>query len=493
MSRTLHTAVFTAVLAAAIGTGAAAARSRRGVALALAGGGAALVWAAGRCIGRTLRADDADRLRLSALVEERTAELEQRTRDLACKMKELEAARTHLGVTERLASVGRLASGIAHEVNSPLAVALTNVAWLREVLPGAVGEGGPAKASPPAQELLAALAEAEEAGQRISRIIRDLMDFARDRAEAGGANDLVTALQHVERLVAHEVRARARLSVVVPDGPVLVCGSPARLGQLFAHLVLHAAHAVDEGRAGENEVRVVLHAEEAGARVVVCDTGRGLSPEALAHVFDPFYAGWTGDEAARGLGLGVCHGIASALGGRIEVESAPGRGSVYTVWLPAAASDSRLALGPRAGTRPRVLVVDDEPLVCASLYRVLSRTFDVVPHTSARHALSLVRAGEPFDAVLCDLMMPEMSGVEFHEELSRLRPALAAEVLFLSGGAFTASSQSFLSRVPNVCVQKPFDPGELVSLLGERCRSATARESPGARASPTAPRAGGTA
>ena len=474
-SHAARAAAFAAVVALAVMAGAAAGCGRRATALAFAAAITALLAVAGRGIVRALEADLDDRRRLSALVDERTADIEERSRDLACKVKELEAARSHLGVTERLASLGRLASGIAHELNSPLAVALTNVAWLREELPGVVGKGGASRASPPAKELFAALAEAEEAGQRMVQIIRDLMDFARDRADPEGAADLVTVLQHVQRLVAHEVRARARFSVEVPAAPVLVRGTPARLGQLFAHLVLHAAHAIEEGHAEENEVRVTLRTEDGGARVEVSDTGRGLSPEALAHVFDPFYAAWNGEDGASGLGLGVCHGLAGALGGDIEVESAPDCGSVYRVRLPAATGEAPLTLGPRPRPRPRVLVVDDEPLVCASLYRVLSRDFDVVPHTSARHALSLLRAGEQFDAVLCDIMMPEMSGIAFHEELSRVRPALASEVVFLSGGAFTPSSQDFLRRMPNPYIQKPFLPAELVDLLADRCRAAATR------------------
>ncbi len=469
-----------AVIALAAATGAAAARGSPALAVALSAALVGLVGAVGRGALRAVREERADRSRLSSLVDARTAELEQRTRELASRMKELEAARSHLGVAERLASLGRLASGVAHEINSPLAVALTNVAWLREVLPGAVAERGARKASAPPEELLAAAAEAEEAALRMSRIVRDLMDFAQDGPQAAGATDLVTVLRHVERLVAHEVRARARLSLEVPDGPVLVRGSSARVGQLFAHLLLHAAHAIEDERPEENEIRVTVACGGGRARVVVSDTGRGLSPEALAHVFDPFYGAWNSGDAASGLGLGVCHGIAGALGGDIEVESEPGRGSVYRVGLPASDGESRLAPGPRAPRRPRVLVIDDEPLVCASLYRVLSRDFDVVPHTSAHHALSLVRAGEPFDAVLCDLMMPEMSGIAFHEELSQLRPKLAADVVFLSGGAFTASSQDFLRRVSNACVSKPFEPADLVSLLGERCRAAGARASPDA-------------
>jgi len=113
--------------------------------------------------------------------------------------------------------------------------------------------------------------------------------------------------------------------------------------------------------------------------------------------------------------------------------------------------------------------VDDEPLVCASIYRVLSRHFDVAPHTSPGHALRLVRAGERFDVVLCDLMMPEMSGPAFHAELALLEPTLAAQAIFLTGGAFTQQAREFLERVPNARLHKPFDPAELLALVAARC------------------------
>ncbi len=472
--RALPAIAFGATLAAAALAGAAAARGHHGTAMALAGALTALVAIAGRRVGRAIRADSEAARRLAALVDQRTSELEQRGRDLAANTAQLQAASAHLCVTDRLAAVGRLASGVAHEINTPLAVALTNMGWLREALPGALRLGQATQGGPSAEELMAALNEAEEAGQRVARIVRDLLDFAQERADAPGAHDLVPLLQHVRRLVAHEVRARARLVIELPDEPLFVSGSSARLAQLFAHLLLHAAYAIEEGRAEENEVRIVARAEERGALVEVSDTGRALAPEALAHVFDPFYAAWSGDDPKGGLGLAVCHGLVGGLGGDIAVESVPGRGSVYRVRLPAAASKSRLALGPRGASRPRVLVVDDEPLLCASLYRVLSRDFDVVPHTSARHALSLVRAGEHFDAVLCDLMMPEMSGIAFHEELALLRPALAAQLVFLTGGAFTPAARDFLERVPNPRVQKPFDPAELVTLVGARCKAGAA-------------------
>ncbi|MFL5271328.1 MAG: ATP-binding protein, partial [Anaeromyxobacteraceae bacterium] len=427
---------------------------------------AAIVVTGGRRIGLGLRAEACTRARLELEVAERTASLEKQREELAARVGQLAAARAHLGVTDRLAAVGRLASGVAHEVNNPLAVTLTNLSWALESLRAARA----GLAAPPAEEIEGALAEAEGAAQRVAAIVRDLQDFARDRPRDAGIADVVQVVQNVIRLVGHEVRARGRLVVDLPDAPALVAGTSARVGQLVAHLAMHAAVSIAENQPDANEVRLSVRADGERVTVEVRDTGRGLDADQLAHVFDPFYAAWSTGEA-HGLGLAVCHGLAGALGGEITAESAPGRGSVYRVSLPVATSAARLVLGGarRAAARARVLVVDDEPLVVASVYRLLSRRFDVVPHTSARHALGLIRAGEHFDAVLCDVMMPELSGAAFHEALRQVNPALAAATIFLTGGAFTTAAHAFLERVPNPRVTKPFDAAELVAAIEAQC------------------------
>jgi CheY-like chemotaxis protein len=122
-----------------------------------------------------------------------------------------------------------------------------------------------------------------------------------------------------------------------------------------------------------------------------------------------------------------------------------------------------------------VLVLDDEPLVCASLQRLLSRRFEVVPQTSPLQALRLLRAGERFDAVLCDLMMPELSGPDFFDRLREARPELASRVVFLTGGAFTEGTREFLRRTENPRLQKPCDAAELVAVLSARCPGPIAR------------------
>src|SRR6266511_3312883 len=347
-------------------------------------------------------------------------------------------------LADRMASVGTLAAGVAHEINNPLAFILANLEF-------ALTELRVAAADP---EVLRALGEARDGGLRVREIVRDLKAFSRADAEAHETLDLRRVLQSALGLAQNEIRHRARLEVEVGDIPH-VTGSEHRLGQVFLNLLINAAQAVPDGRAAENLVRAVTAtAPDGRALVEISDSGSGIAADVLPHIFDPFFM-TKPVGVGTGLGLSICHGIVSGLGGEILVESAPRKGSSFRVFLPPAAAGS-------AALRGKILVVDDEALVARAVGRILSSQHEVVTRTSARAALADVAgAGGGFDLVLCDLMMPDMNGMEFHARLREIAPALAERTLFLTGGAFTASAREFLARVPNPRIEKPFEPDAL--------------------------------
>jgi CheY-like chemotaxis protein len=175
-----------------------------------------------------------------------------------------------------------------------------------------------------------------------------------------------------------------------------------------------------------------------------------------------------------GLGLSICHNIVTSYGGEIRVATERGRGSTFRVFLVPAdgatvPAEPAAAPGPPESTRRgRILVVDDEPLVGAALRRALGPDHDVEVTASAVEALSRIGGGERFDLVLSDLLMPEMTGMELHGELSVRAPEVVARMMFLTGGAFTPAARRFADEHRDVCIDKPFDVLALRDLIRRR-------------------------
>jgi CheY-like chemotaxis protein len=299
--------------------------------------------------------------------------------------------------------------------------------------------------------------------------------------------DVVPVLRSALGVAANALRHRAQVEVALaPVPPVLA--SEHRLGQVFLNLLVNAAQAIPDGHPAGNRVRVVADAADDGrVRVEISDTGSGIPPEILPRIFDPFFT-TKPVGVGTGLGLAICHGIVTALGGGIEVESEVGEGATFRVTLPIAreavaprpVGPSRTApLAPDA-PRARIFVVDDEPLFCRMVERVLAAQHDVVSLNDAREALRRVEAGERYDCAVLDLAMPVLTGMELHAEIARLDPRLAERTLFVTGGAFTAATAEFVSQNPGRVIEKPLAPDTLrtavARVLGraERVRGAPA-------------------
>jgi PAS domain S-box-containing protein len=369
----------------------------------------------------------------------------------------------------RLAGIGTLAAGVAHEINNPLAYVLSNVAWLGEHLVGADG-----RPPPPREEIRRVVDEVQDGAARVRDIVQRLRLFARPE-ETVGPVQVAAAARAAIAMVQNDLRHRASVITRFAEVPQ-VLGNENRLAQVFLNLLTNAAQALPEGHAADRSaILVEIGRGERGEVVAeVSDTGSGISPEARARLFEPFF---TTKPVGAGIGLGlfVCHGIVAGMGGRIEVESELGAGATFRIVLPPASAEAAAAARPPAAPAPafaarraRVLVLDDDALVASALRRVLQRDHDVEVSTEPRTALERVRGGEAWDVVFCDLMMPEMSGMEWFEEVRRAAPALADRVVFVTGGAFTDGAREFLDRVANACVEKPFVPDEIRALVARR-------------------------
>ena len=361
-------------------------------------------------------------------------------------------AELQLAQAERLASVGMLAAGVAHEINNPLAYVMGNLDLIADQLsakPGIV---------PDVEGLLR---DARQGAERVRSIVRDLKLFSRVQEDKPAPVDVGAAIESAVALAHNEIRHRARLVMDLLPVPA-VLADQRRLSQIFLNLLINAAQAIPEGAADKNEIRIVTRpAGDGWVCVEVKDTGGGIPREDLPRIFDPFFT-TKAVGVGTGLGLSIVHAIVTAVGGRIEVESVPGAGSTFRVLLPPAlevvAPAPVSAAQPAVrGKRGAVLVIDDEPLILKVVKSLLAPDHEVTCEARAADALERIRRGERFDVILCDLMMPEVTGINVYESLRQIAPQQAAAMVFLTGGAFTPGAQRFLERITNTTIEKPFD------------------------------------
>jgi signal transduction histidine kinase/DNA-binding response OmpR family regulator len=374
------------------------------------------------------------------------------------------ATHEQLMVSDRMASVGMLAAGVAHEINNPLAAVIANLDLMAEV----VTEEDAVLHADDVRELLD---DARVAADRVRQIVRDLKIFSRHEDGGDGIVDIRHVLESTARMAWNEIRHRARLVNDFGDTPP-VRGSESRLGQVFLNLLVNAAQAIPEGAAQRNTIRIATRGSGSNVLIEVSDTGSGMSLETQRRLFTPFFTTKKVGEGT-GLGLAIAYRIVSALGGTIEVQSELGQGTTFRVCLPTTEKTPVAPSQPlqrvAATRRGRILVIDDEVAMCNVIRRMLSRRHEVHVTSRAVEALERIRAGETFDIILCDLMMPQMTGMELHAQLTPL--GHADRIVFMSGGAFTPASRQFLDSVPNQRIEKPFDARHLEAIIERRLRT----------------------
>jgi CheY-like chemotaxis protein len=307
--------------------------------------------------------------------------------------------------------------------------------------------------------------------------VRDLRIFARhDDAAAMPVEqqvvDIKRVLDSTARMAWNELRHRAQVVREYQEALPLVRGPESRLGQVFLNLFVNAAQAIAEGDAESNRIRVSARREGSGFVVVeVEDSGCGIPKDALEHLFTPFYT-TKPVGVGTGLGLAICQRIIQELGGRIDVESTVGRGTTFRVQLPVAenaVAQAKSSVPPPAPgqRRGKILVVDDELMIVTMIRRTLAE-HDVVTTTHPREALDRVQGGESFDVIFCDLLMPQITGMEIYAQLAQHRPEYLDRLVFMTGGAFTPAATAFLQQVRNDRVEKPFDAKKLRALINAR-------------------------
>ncbi|HYQ42007.1 MAG TPA: ATP-binding protein [Polyangiaceae bacterium] len=372
---------------------------------------------------------------------------------------------------DRMAAIGTLTAGVVHGINNPLSYVIANLEYVKRLLsPGA--ERLDAKAL---NELGDVLDDSLDGAERVRSIVSDLGSFSRPSDARILAVDLERATDRALSVAANEIRHRAR--VVREFGRVpAALGTEAKLVQVILNVLINAAHSIEMGAVERNSITVRTRLDEKNRPTLeIEDTGCGIAKENLGRVFDPFFT-TKPVGVGTGLGLSIADRIVRELGGEIQLESVHGRGTRVQITLPAApisliASPVLESIPPFSSDRffARVLVIDDEPAILRAFRRVLA-SHEVVLAASGPEAMSKLAEGRRFDVIFCDVMMPEMSGVEVYQRIRECHPGQEQQLVFMTGGAFAEPAAHFIESVDNPKLKKPFTGSSVRALVASVTR-----------------------
>ncbi|MEP7122908.1 MAG: response regulator [Byssovorax sp.] len=389
-------------------------------------------------------------------------------------------AEARLRHSDRMASIGTMAAGVAHEIDNPLAYMISNLDFAAKAVAEVTADLASAPRDEPGFDPLvdrlrgasAAIDDAGSGAVRVRKIVADVSRFARAEETDRAPITLWDTLESAIRLCSHHLQHHA---VIVRDpGRVpRVMASTQGLEQVFINLLVNAAQAMPEGRPQANRIHVKTRTDDGGQAVVeIVDAGAGITAEVKERIFDPFFT-TKPVGLGTGLGLSICQRIIADFGGTIAVESAVGAGTLFRITLPAAPAEKpppELAATRRDGPTPRgqLLIVDDDAKVLAMLDRILGHRHDVTLANDGAEALAVITAGRRFDLVLCNLMMPKMNGMDLYERVEKIAPEQTSGFVFLCGGAVTQRATEFLEGHAGQRFDKPFQLHELEAMIADR-------------------------
>lgn len=417
---------------------------------------------------------------LETKVSERTLELERTNRKLTLERAELERALNALNETqsqlvhaEKMASIGVLTAGVAHEINNPLAFLLPNFACLETHCQRLLGDDIEDQVET-SREIDELIHECREGLQRIGDIVKELSFFSRRGDSSSRRLNVLRLVESVFKLLSNQVCHVSLRADLEPD--VEVCADPGQMRQVFLNLLINAVHAIPENAGGEVTVMATVHGDQ--VKIAVRDNGVGIKPDDKSRVFDPFFTTKPVGQGT-GMGLAITRQLVERMGGEISIESDLGQGTTIFIALPKWSGgldsiveelQSRRTTIPPAAERSKILILDDEQSLLNSFRRILSQHYEVVGYRRGALALEwLDKTGSP-DVILCDLIMPEMSGIEFYESVCEQHADLAERFVFITGGTVTLEAQRFVESCGLPVIKKPFDMMELVSTVDEISR-----------------------
>jgi C4-dicarboxylate-specific signal transduction histidine kinase len=364
---------------------------------------------------------------------------------------------SQLLLTDRLAVIGTIAAALSHEVNNPLFCVSTSLIAIAEQL-SAVSE----------QVQVHQLIDEALAGiQRIEHTLADLRSFSRATGDGPSSVRVTQVLDASIRLASNEIRHRAQLVRDYRSDPFVVADESS-LAQVFLNVLISAAQSIPEGDASSNLLCVAVWNQGDTVQIEISDSSKGSANERLNCALDPDSD--TVERLRSGVGLYVSQQLVACMGGEMSAASTERGGNCFRMSLPIVPyAEQRPVLPPLKLVRSRtlrILVIDDEELVVRALSRSLVG-HAVTAVTSGREAIDLIRSEAPFDLVLCDVMMPDLTGADVYDAVRAQQAGAEKRIVFVTGGAFTRNAHEFLKSVPNRRIEKPFSRASLDAIINE--------------------------
>jgi signal transduction histidine kinase len=381
-------------------------------------------------------------------------------REARASAAELQRQREALQQTEKMATFGSLLAGVAHELNNPLSIVLGSALILQEQVEGE-------------HPTIAERAERIRlAADRCARIVRSFLAMARQQAAVRRPLDASRVIEDALQLLAYQLRSDGiDVAQDIPPGLPLLLGDADQLQQVMANLLTNARQALEQG-APPRQIRIGARASGDAVEITVADNGPGVPAAVRTRIFDPFFT-TKPLGVGTGIGLAVSRGIAEVHGGSLCLGEPPGGGACFVLRVPrapveAASSNRHTSRRVEAGTAQpmrRALVVDDEPDLARMLAELLGslgyRCDLAATGCDAQHLLS----ERDYDAILCDLRMPEMDGQALYGWLEENRPHLCRRTAFVTGDTLSRAAGGFLTRSGRRVLEKPFEPEEVRRLV----------------------------
>lgn len=381
---------------------------------------------------------------------------------------EIERQREALHQNEKLAAIGSLLAGVAHELNNPLSIVLGQASILREEM-----EGDKALAT-----LVERAAKIEAAAERCARVVRSFLAIARQRPAAKSVFSAVALLDASVELLSYGLKSNG-IEVerdYRPDCPQVLADRD-QVQNILINLVVNATQAL-ERIAGSRRIRVTaMPTPDGSARIVVADNGPGVPAEIAKRIFEPFFT-TKPQGVGTGIGLAISRGLAESQGGRLALLPPNGGGAAFELLLPAAEAQTARPLDAGAArsappvetgaARRRALVIDDEPEIAILLAEALRRIgYNCDIATGGREGQSLIASSpDAYDAIVCDLRMPDLDGPALFGWIKASHPALADRTLFVTGDALGPVAGRFLAECRRPVLEKPFSSVDVGRIVG---------------------------